>query len=119
MSYVDGFVMPVRKDKLDAYRKMARKAGKIWREHGALEYVECVADDVDVGKRTSFPRSVKLKPDEVVVFSYIVYESRAHRNRVNKAVHADPRLEGLCDPKDMPFDPKRMFRGGFKSIVKL
>ncbi|HEY8378161.1 MAG TPA: DUF1428 domain-containing protein [Nannocystis sp.] len=119
MSYVDGFVVPVPKDKLDAYRKMARKAGKLWREHGALEYVECVADDTPAGKVTSFPRSVKLKPNEVVVFSYIVYKSRADRDRVNKAVQADPRLEKICDPKTPLFDLKRMIWGGFKPIVKL
>lgn len=119
MSYVDGFVVPVPKDNLAAYRRLARKAGKIWREHGALEYVECVADDVTPGKRTSFPQSVKLKEDETVVFSYIVYKSRADRNRINKAVMADPRLHAMCQPGEEPFDPKRMFWGGFKSIVKL
>src|SRR5262245_1346582 len=119
MSYVDGFVVPVRKKSLAAYRRMARKAGKVWREHGALEYRECVADDVKPGKHTSFPQSVKLKPDEVVVFSYIVYESRAHRNRVNKLVMADPRLKDMMDPKAMPFDLKRMFWGGFKTLVQL
>src|SRR5690606_37184693 len=119
MSYIDGFVVPVPIANLAAYRSLARKAGKVWREHGALEYVECVADDVKPGKRTSFPQSVKLKPDEVVVFSYIVYKSRAHRDRVNKAVMADPRLQTMCGPDDAPFDPKRMFSGGFKSIVKL
>jgi len=119
MSYVDGFVVPVPKKSLAAYRRMARKAGKVWREHGALEYRECVADDVKPGKHTSFPQSVKLKPDEVVVFSYIVYESRAHRNRVNKLVMSDPRLKDMMDPKAMPFDGKRMFWGGFKTLVQL
>lgn len=119
MSYVDGFVVPVPRDKIAAYRSRARKAGKLWRDHGALEYVECVADDVEPGKRTSFPQSVKLKPDEVVVFSYIVYKSRAHRDRVNKAVMADPRLKAMCGPDDMLFDLKRLVTGGFKSIVKL
>ena len=94
MAYVDGFVLPVPKKKLEAYRRMARKAGKVWREHGALEYVECVADDVKPGKHTSFPQSVKLKPGETVVFSYIVYKSRAHRDRVNAKVMKDPRLAG-------------------------
>jgi uncharacterized protein YbaA (DUF1428 family) len=96
---------------------MARKAGKIWREHGALQYRECVADDVKAGKLTSFPQSVKLKRDETVVFSWIVYRSRAHRDRVNAKVMNDPRLTGMMDPKDMPFDAKRMFFGGFNVIV--
>ncbi|MGH7885219.1 MAG: DUF1428 domain-containing protein [Thermodesulfobacteriota bacterium] len=117
--YVDGFVIPVPKKNVDAYRKMARKAGKVWKDYGALEYIECVADDVKSGKRTSFPQSVKLKPDETVIFSYIVYKSRAHRDKVNKKVFADPRLKDMMDPKSMPFDGKRMFWGGFKSIVEL
>jgi uncharacterized protein YbaA (DUF1428 family) len=117
MAYVDGFVVPVPKRKVDAYRRMARKAGKIWREHGALEYRECVADDVKMGKVTSFPQSVKLKRDETVVFSWITYRSRAHRDRVNAKVMSDPRLSRMMDPKDMPMDPKRMFFGGFKVIV--
>ncbi|GAA3917426.1 DUF1428 domain-containing protein [Luteimonas lutimaris] len=118
MRYVDGFVVPVPKENLAAYRRLARKAGAIWKEYGALEYVECVADDVQPGKRTSFPQSVKLKPDEVVVFSWIVYKSRAQRDRINKQVMADPRLADM-DPKSMPFDGKRMFWGGFKTIVEL
>ena len=117
MSYVDGFVLPVPKDNLAAYRKMARKAGKIWREHGALEYVECVEDDVKPGKSTSFPQSVKLKPGEVVVFAWIVYKSRKDRDRILAKVMSDPRLQ--MDMKNMPFDAKRMFWGGFKSIVSL
>ena len=116
--YVDGFVVPVPKTKLAAYRAMARKAGKIWREHGALEFVESVADDVKVGKWTSFPRSVKKKPTETVVFSYITYKSRAHRDQVNKKVMADPRLKDMMDPKAMPFDAKRMIYGGFKVLVE-
>ena len=116
-NYVDGFVVPVPTAKLAAYRRLARKAGKIWMEHGALEYRECVADDVKPGKVTSFPQSVKLKDDETVVFSWIVYRSRKHRDSVNSKVMADPRLPK--DPKDMPFDGKRMFWGGFKSIVEL
>lgn len=118
MSYVDGFVLPVPKAKLAAYRALARKAGKIWKEHGALAYVECVADDVQPGKLTSFPQAVKLKPDEVVVFSWIVYPSRAQRDRINKKVMADPRLANMS-PETVPFDVKRMFWGGFKPIVQL
>lgn len=117
MSYVDGFVLPVPKKKVEAYRKIAQKAGKVWREYGALDYKECVADDVKPGKHTSFPQSVKLKSDETVVFAYILYKSRAHRDRVNAKVMKDPRLTKMCDPKDLPFDPKRMFWGGFKVIV--
>ena len=117
MSYVDGFVLPVPKKKLQAYRRMALKAGKIWREHGALEFRECVADDVKPGKRTSFPQSVKLKRGETVLFSFIVYESRAHRDRVNARVMKDPRISGKGDIKDMPFDAKRMIYGGFKVLV--
>ena len=118
MSYVDGFVLPVPKANLDAYRKMARKAGKIWMEYGALQYVECAADDVQPGKVTSFPQAVKLKLDEMVVFAYIVYRSRAHRDKVNAKVMADPRIKAM-DPKSMPFDGKRMFWGGFKPIVSM
>jgi uncharacterized protein YbaA (DUF1428 family) len=113
--YVDGFVVPVPKKNVDAYRRLARTAGKIWREHGALEYVECVADDVKPGKLTSFPQSVKLKPGETVVFAYIVYRSRAHRDRVNAKVMQDPRIQ--MDPKAMPFDAKRMIYGGFTTLV--
>ncbi len=119
MSYVDGFVVPVPRSKLAAYRKMARLGGKIWKEHGALEYHECVADDVKPGKTTSFPQAVKLKPDEVVVFSWIVYKSKADRNRANKKVMADPRLAAFMDPKKLPFDGRRMFWGGFKPIVEM
>ena len=118
MNYVDGFVVPVPEKNLPAYRTMARKAGKIWREHGALEYIECVADDVKPGKVTSFPQSVKLKAGEVVVFSWIVYKSRRDRDRINKLVMADPRLADMMDPKKLPFDGKRMFFGGFKTIVE-
>jgi uncharacterized protein YbaA (DUF1428 family) len=116
MAYVDGFIVPVPKKKLAAYRNLARKAGKIWREHGALDFKECVADDVKKGKWTSFPRSVKLKPNETVVFSYIVYKSRAHRDKVNAKVMKDKRFSGM-DMKDMPFDGKRMIYGGFKVLV--
>jgi uncharacterized protein YbaA (DUF1428 family) len=117
--YVDGFVLPVPKARLEEYRRIARKAGKIWREYGALQYVECVADDVSFGKRTSFPRSVKLKDDEIVVFSWIVYKSRAQRDSIMKKIMVDPRMADMMDPKDMPFDGKRMFWGGFKPLVEL
>jgi uncharacterized protein YbaA (DUF1428 family) len=117
MSYVDGFVLPVPKANLAAYKRLARKAGKIWKEYGALHYMECVADDVKPGKLTSFPQAVKLKPDEVVVFSWILYASKRERDRVMKQVMADPRLQ--MDPKSMPFDGKRMFWGGFKPMVEV
>jgi uncharacterized protein YbaA (DUF1428 family) len=116
--YVDGFVVPVPKKNLEAYRKLARKAGKIWKEYGALEYIECVADDVKKGKWTSFPRSVKLKPNETVVFSWITYKSRAQRDKINTKVLSDPRLAKM-GMKDVPFDGKRMIYGGFKSVVSL
>lgn len=118
MSYVDGFVVPLPKKNIAAYRRMARKAGKVWMEHGALEYRECLGDDVPVGKLTSFPRSVKLKPDEVAVFAWIMYKSRAHRDRVNAKVMKDPRLADMMDPKSLPFDGKRMIFGGFKVFVE-
>ena len=117
MRYVDGYVVPVPKKNVAAYRRMAQKAGKVWRDHGALEFVECVADDVKPGKHTSFPQSVKLKSGETVVFSWIVFKSRAHRDRVNANVMKDPRLANMMDPKAMPFDGKRMFWGGFKVLV--
>jgi len=119
MQYVDGFIVPVPKKSLDAYRAIARKAGKVWREHGALDYRECVAEDVKKGKWTSFPQSVKLKPNETVVFSWITYKSRKHRNKVNAKVMKDPRLAKMMDPKAMPFDGKRMIFGGFETLVKL
>ncbi len=118
-AYVDGFVVPVPADKLDDYKRLAKKAGKIWLEHGALQYTECVADDVKPGKSTSFPQAVKLKEGEVVVFSWIVYKDRRDRDRINKLVMADPRLAEMMDPKAMPFDGKRMFWGGFKTIVEM
>jgi len=119
MNYVDGFVVPVPKKKLPAYKRMAKKAGKVWREYGATAFYECAADDVSVGKRTSFPRSVKLKPNETVVFSFIMYRSRAERDRINAKVMKDPRLAKMMNPKDMPFDGKRMIYGGFKTVVKV
>jgi uncharacterized protein YbaA (DUF1428 family) len=118
MAYVDGFIVPVKKKKVAAYRKLARKAGKVWREHGALDYKECIADDVKPGKWTSFPQSVKLKKDEVVFFSYIVYKSRKDRDRVNAKVFKDKRLNmEKMTPADMPFEGKRMIFGGFKIVV--
>ena len=118
MPYVDGFIVAVPKKKLQAYARLAKKAGKVWREHGALDYREWVAEDVQLGKLTSFPRSVKLKPGETVVFFWITYKSRAHRDRINKKVMADPRLKDMMDPKALPFDAKRMIYGGFESLVK-
>lgn len=118
MAYVDGYVVPVKKTKLDAYRRLARRAGKVWLSHGALEVVECVGDDVKPGKHTSFPQAVKLKDEEVVVFSWIRYRSRAHRDKVNAKVMADPFFAGMA-PADMPFEGKRMFWGGFKPIVQM
>jgi uncharacterized protein YbaA (DUF1428 family) len=114
--YVDGFVVPVPKKKVDAYRKMAALGAKIWMEHGALQFVETIADDVKPGKWTSFPQSVKLKKDEVVVFSWIYFKSRAHRDKVNAKVMKDPRMN--MDPASMPFDGKRMIYGGFKTLVE-
>jgi uncharacterized protein YbaA (DUF1428 family) len=117
MSYVDGFVLPVPKKNLAAYRRISQKAGKVWREHGALEYIEAAGDDLKAKWATLFPKMAKAKPGETVVFSYIVYKSRAHRDRVNKKVMKDPRLAKMMDPKSMPFDMKRMAYGGFKVFV--
>jgi uncharacterized protein YbaA (DUF1428 family) len=117
MAYVDGFVVPVPTSRLDEYRALAQKSGQVWREHGALEYHECVADDVKSGKLTSFPQSVMLKPDETVVFSWIVYESRAHRDSVNAEVMKDPRMADFMKMDLMPFDGKRMIFGGFQTFV--
>src|SRR3990172_7235237 len=111
MRYVDGYVLPVPKKNLQVYRRMAQKGGKIWREHGALEYRECVGDDFNLKGVVPFPRMIKLKPGETVVLAWIEFKSRAHRNRVNAKVMKDPRL---MDPSPMPFDPKRMVYGGFK-----
>ena len=119
MAYVDGFVLPVPKKNIAAYLRLSRLAGKVWREHGALEYVECIADDVKPGKLTSFPQAVKLKAGEAVWFSWIVYRSRAHRDRVLAKAMKDPRLAKAMNPRAMPFDGKRMFWGGFKTMVKL
>jgi uncharacterized protein YbaA (DUF1428 family) len=116
--YIDGFVLPVPRKKLATYRRMAKTAAKVWREHGALDYRECVADDVQRGKSTSFPRSVKAKSGETVVLSYIVYRSRKDRDRINAAVMKDKRLAKYMNPKAVPFDVRRMFWGGFRTIVK-
>jgi uncharacterized protein YbaA (DUF1428 family) len=118
MAYVDGFVVPVPKDNIDQYKEFSSKFGAIWMEYGALQYRECVADDVKPGKLTSFPQSVDLKDDETVVFSWIVYKSRAHRDEVNDKVMKDPRLADM-PPEKMPFDGKRMIFGGFEMIVDL
>ena len=118
MHYVDGFVVPVPRDKLEAYREMAQRAGEVWMEYGALQYWECVGDDVPSDKLTSFPQSLQLKDDEVVVFAWIVYPSRAERDRINELVMKDPRLAGM-KPEDMPFDGKRMFWGGFAGLVEM
>src|SRR5689334_5083239 len=117
MAYVHGFVLAVPKKNLADYKKLAQKAGKVWLEHGALEFRECVADDVKPGKLTSFPQSVKLKAGEVVVFAYIVYKSRAQRDRVMKKVMEDPRSKDMMDMSKMPFDTKRMIFGGFSVMV--
>ena len=116
--YVDGFVVPVQKKKIMEYVRLAKMASMVWREHGALEYVECVAEDVKPGKWTSFPQSVKLKQGETVIFAYVVYKSRKHRDQVMKKVMKDKRLKEMCDMNALPFDAKRMFWGGFKTIVE-
>lgn len=117
--YVDGFVLPVPKRKTADYRRLAQMAGKVWMEHGALEYLECIAEDVKVGKLTSFPRSVKLKKTESVWLSFIVYKSRKHRDQVNAKVMKDPRLAKMMAGKEMPFDLQRMIVGGFEAKVDL
>ena len=115
--YVDGFVIPVSKKKIAVYRRMAELGARVWKDHGALDYRECVGDDLKAPWAMPFPRGIKTKPGETVVFSWIVYKSRAHRDRVNKAVMKDPRLASSMDPKKMPFDVKRMLYGGFKVLV--
>lgn len=117
MPYVDGFLLAVPKNKIEDYKKLARTASEVWKEHGALSYVESIGDDVPYGELTSFPRAVQAKDDEIVVFSWITYESRQARDAINAKVMADPRLK--CDPNDMPFDGKRMIFGGFQSFVDL
>jgi uncharacterized protein YbaA (DUF1428 family) len=117
MRYVDGFVVPVPRTKVPAYLRISRRAGRIWREHGALEYRECVGDDLKVKWGAPFPRIARAKPGETVFFSWIVFRSRAHRDRVNARVMKDPRLARMMDPKSMPFDTKRMTYGGFRVLV--
>ncbi len=118
--YVDGFVIPVPKKKIEAYRRLSQKAGKVWREHGAVDYVECLGDDLKIkGMTSSFPKQLRAKAGETIVFSWILYKSRAHRNRVNAKAMKDPRLAKMMDPKDMPFDMKRMLMGGFSVIVDM
>lgn len=119
MRYVDGFVLPVPKKNIQTYRRISQKAGKVWMDHGALQYVEAVGDDFEATFGIPFPKMVKLKPDETVVFSWIVFKSRAHRDRVNAKVMKDPRLAEMMDSKAMPFDVKRMVYGGFTMIVEL
>ena len=117
MSYVDGFVVAVPKQNMEAYKAMARKAGEVWKEYGALAYVECIADDVPYGELTSFPRAVQAKDDETVIFSWIVYSSRAERDAINAKVMADPRLKDSMN--DAPFDGKRMIFGGFETMMEM
>lgn len=117
--YVDGFVVPVPKRKLAAYRKMAALAARVWRDHGALDYRECVGDDLNVDFALPFPKGIRTKSGETVVFSWIRYKSRAHRDRVNAKVMKDPRLAAMCGAKDMPFDVNRMLYGGFKVLVSI
>ena len=119
MPYVDGFVVPLPKDKIDAYRDMARTCGAIWREHGATSFRECIADDVKPGQWTSFPQSVKLEENEVVVFSWIEFNSRAERDAINDKVMQDPRMAEMMDPAKLPFDGKRMMYGGFESLIAM
>lgn len=118
MPYVDGFVIPVPTDKLEAYRAMAETAAAVWKDHGALEYRECVGDDLQVQFGTSFPDGIQTQAGETVVFSWIVYESKEARDKVNAAVMEDPRIKDSCDPENMPFDCKRMLYGGFKTLVE-
>jgi uncharacterized protein YbaA (DUF1428 family) len=115
--YVDGFVIPIPKDKIDDYRRLAEAAGKLWKEHGALDYWECLGDDLEVKDMVSFPQLANIGADETVVFSWIVYESREQRDQVNARIMADPRIQELCDPDNPPFDCKRMAYGGFRVIV--
>ncbi|GAB2903230.1 DUF1428 domain-containing protein [Paralcaligenes sp. KSB-10] len=119
MEYVDGFVLPLPKKNVEAYRKMANTCGAIWREHGALQYRECIAEDVKPGKLTSFPQSVNLEDGETVIFAWIVYKSRAHRDEVNDKVMKDPRMAPMMNAASMPFDGKRLIYGGFDVLIDL
>jgi len=119
MPYVDGFLLPVPKKNVKLYRRIAQQAGKIWRQHGALEFRECVGDDLKPKMGMAFPRTVRLKPSETVVFSWIVFKSRTHRDRVNAKVMKDPRMAKMMEKGPMPFDEKRMAYGGFKVLVNL
>lgn len=119
--YIDGFVLPLPKDKIEAYRKISEKAGEIWKEHGALEYIECVGDDLDIKDMLTFPKLADAGPGDTVVFAWIVYESREHRDAVNAKVMEDPRMQDpeICDPAKQAFDCRRMAYGGFKTIVEI
>jgi uncharacterized protein YbaA (DUF1428 family) len=116
MSYVDGFLLAVPKSKIEAYKEMARTGSEVWKDHGAIAYVECIGDDVPYGELTSFPRAVQAKDDEVVIFSWVVYRSREERDEIMKKVMADPRMKG--EPAEWPFDGKRMIYGGFKPFIE-
>jgi len=117
--YVDGFVLPIPRKNIAAYKRMAKKASRIWKAHGALDYKECLGDDLNIKFCLPFPKGIRSKAGETIVFAYIVYKNRAHRDRVNAAVMKDPRIHNLCDPKAMPFDCQRMLYGGFKTIVEI
>jgi len=117
--YVDGFVLPIKKKNIPAYARIAEKASKVWMDHGAIDYKECAGEDLDAKFCLPFTKGIKTKPGETVVFAYIVYKSRAHRDKVNAKVMKDPRIANMCDPKDMPFDCKRMLYGGFRAIVEV
>jgi uncharacterized protein YbaA (DUF1428 family) len=117
-NYVDGYVIPIPKQKLTAYARIAKQACKIWMEHGALDYKECAGDDLHIKPLMPFLKGIKAKPGETAVFAYVVFKSRKHRDKVNAAVMKDPRIQNMCDPKDIPFDCKRMLYGGFKAFVE-
>lgn len=117
MPYVDGYILPVPKKNIQSYRRLAQKAGRIWKEHGALDYKECVGDDLKVAGLVPFTKAARAKPNETIIFAFVVYKSRKHRDAVNARVMKDPRITAMCDPKKMPFDVKRMAYGGFKVIV--
>lgn len=117
--YIDGFVIPIAKDKIEAYRALASAAGAVWKEYGALAYVEAVGDDLDTNFGTPFTKMANTNQDETVIFSYIVFESKEHRNEVNAKVMADPRISGMCNEENSPFDPKRMAYGGFSALVEM